>query len=214
MSKFHISMVIGLILSVCLATFGGFGAECAEIRENVVRLHVLANSDSDADQALKYKVRDALLAHSPELFGQSTSKEEAERELAAHLPELERIARETLAANGCAYPVEAKLVNMYFETRQYEDFTVPAGRYDAIRIVIGEGKGQNWWCVMFPPMCVPAATDKDSMAENPVEQQLCELGSQPVYKPRFAIVELLESAREALVGEGDTELELPAIVAE
>lgn len=195
MKRIDLSVLIGIVAAVVLASLTGFSAECEEIRDNVVRLHIIANSDSDADQAVKYAVRDAILEQSSEIFADAQSKESAETEIASKLTQIEDIAKNTVSLAGYDYSVSAQLVNMYFTTRQYGNVTVPAGRYDAVRITLGEAAGQNWWCVMFPPMCVPAAAEKDAL---PIESQIGELGSNPRYKPKFAVVELIESVREAM----------------
>lgn len=203
MRKMDLSLFIGVLVAVLLGSFTGFGAECAEIRENVVRLHVLANSDSPEDQELKYAVRDALLSQSEQLFEEAETRDQAEQRIAEKLQEIEAAAQTEIEARGYRYTAKATLVNMYFDTRQYDGFTVPAGRYDAVRITIGEGKGQNWWCVMFPPMCVPCASEKP---ELPIQEQIEALGTQPVYKPKFAVVELIERAKQALENEPDVVL--------
>lgn len=204
MKRVHIALVIGVLCSILLTAYNSFDAECQAVREDMLRLHVLANSDSDADQAAKYSVRDALLLHGEELFAEASTKAEAESEIAARLSEIEAIATAELTRQGIESPVKAELVNMFFTTRQYGEVIVPAGRYDAVRVTIGEGKGKNWWCVMFPPMCVPAAMTGDAPS---TEVQIKRLGTEPVFKPKFAVVELVETIREKLSGEGDVVLE-------
>jgi len=191
LKRIDFAILIGIIAGIMLSSFGAFAGESAMIREQVFRLHVIAGSDSEADQALKLAVRDAVLEGRPEIFTNSQSKPEPE-ELAKHLEEIESIARNEILARGYYCEVSAEVVNMYFATRRYEGFILPAGRYDAVRITIGEGKGENWWCIMFPPMCIPAAQPSTS----PLEDQLTRLGQTPQYRPKFAIVELFESLRE------------------
>ena len=192
-----LAILIGIIFGVAMSSFGEFAGESARIREEVLRLHIIASSDSERDRELKLAVRDAVLNERPELFAGGTTKAEA-RELAlVHLPEIERIAAGEIARRGYDYPVRAEVVNMHFATRQYEGFILPAGRYDAIRITIGEGEGQNWWCIMFPPMCIPAA----SQSGHPLEEQLAYLGQAPRYRAGFAVVELVESLRNRAQGE-------------
>ena len=154
--SFCIAFVLTVIYSVI-----PFQAECEQISEEVFRLHILANSDSDADQQLKYQVRDALLASSETLFGSSQpeSREALETTAKAHLHEMETIAQQVVQEQGYSYPVKAELVTMPFTERTYEDLTMPAGTYEAIRITIGAAAGQNWWCVMYPPLCIPVAED-------------------------------------------------------
>ena len=123
-----------------------------DLADKVVRLHVLANSDTEEDQALKLLVRDAVLE-------QSADRAEAEIRLRESLPELEAIAEETVRANGYDYAVTAELEDTAFPTKEYDGFSLPAGEYLALRILIGEGAGQNWWCVVFPPLCTAASAD-------------------------------------------------------
>jgi len=130
-----------------------------ELSDKVVRLHVLANSDSEEDQALKLKVRDRLLAYTEPLLEGAADRREAESLLRGQLLELERIAREEILAQGYDYGVTVQLEDTMFPTREYEGFTLPAGKYLALRVLIGEGAGQNWWCVVFPPLCAAAAAD-------------------------------------------------------
>ncbi|MGI6403913.1 MAG: stage II sporulation protein R [Oscillospiraceae bacterium] len=189
MKRWELSLIIGMITAVIFTSFGAFGAECRQVSQQVLRLHVLANSDSPQDQALKLKVRDAVLAGTAGLFETGSDKEALMALTQEHLQEIESIAANTLRENGFYDGVRAELVHMYFETRDYQDITMPAGYYDAVRLTIGAGKGQNWWCVMFPPMCIPAA----SASPLPLEEQLAHLGEETQYVPRFAVVELIES---------------------
>lgn len=124
-----------------------------------MRLHVLANSDTEEDQALKLLVRDAVLERATEILEQSADRAEAEIRLRESLPELEAIAEETVRATGYDYAVTAELEDTAFPTKEYDGFSLPAGEYLALRILIGEGVGQNWWCVVFPPLCTAASAD-------------------------------------------------------
>jgi stage II sporulation protein R len=119
----------------------------------VVRLHVLANSDSAADQALKLQVRDAILAKMPSLFEGAQSQAEALQIVKAHLPEVEAIANQVVKDNGYDYSVHASVGQYDFPDRKYGDVELPAGNYEALRLEIGAAEGANWWCVLFPPLC-------------------------------------------------------------
>lgn len=193
MKRIEIAIAIGLVCSILLTSFTAFAKECDEIRHSVVRLHILANSDDEADQTLKLAVRDAILAGTEDLFTASRSKEESEALAAERLAEIEELSKEEIARQGYDYSVTARIVNRYFDTRVYDGFTMPAGRYDAVQVEIGSGEGRNWWCVMFPPMCLPAASEQN---DTPLEEQIRNLGEQPVYKPAFAVVEAIESIQE------------------
>ncbi|MBE6995983.1 MAG: stage II sporulation protein R [Ruminococcaceae bacterium] len=129
------------------------------LADKVVRLHVLANSDSEEDQALKLLVRDGILSRAESILSAAEDRQTAEEELRRSLPELERVAAEIIGENGYRYTVSAELADTEFPTKEYDGFTLPAGEYLALRVIIGEGKGQNWWCVVFPPVCTTAGVD-------------------------------------------------------
>ena len=189
----------GLILSLCLSLCG-FEGKCDDLRGRVLRLHVLANSDSDADQALKLKVRDAVVEASAGWLNGVKSAADAEDILDARLSELTAVARETVRQAGYDYPVTAERRETYFTTRQYGDVTLPAGRYQAVRLVIGEGEGHNWWCVLFPPLCVSAATDAATTADV-LTQAEDEIVTEPQrYAVRLKIVEWWEAVTHWLGG--------------
>jgi stage II sporulation protein R len=135
-----------------------------ELSDKVVRLHVLANSDSEEDQALKLQVRDAVLVRAEELLTEAADRKEAESLLRGRLLEFEGIAAETIAQAGYDYPVSVELTDTEFPTKEYDGFTLPAGEYLALRVLIGEATGQNWWCVVFPPLCTTAAADVPTAA--------------------------------------------------
>lgn len=196
MKRIELATLIGILIAVAITSFTAFAGECEAVRGQVLRLHILANSDSEADQALKLAVRDAVLAGTREQFSTATGKLQIEAEAAGTLPLVEALAAAALARQGCDYGVRAEIVNMYFETRTYDGVTLPAGHYDAVRVTIGEGNGKNWWCVMFPPMCIPAAAGDDGAA---LEEQIIQLGRRPHYEPKFAVVELVESIKEHFI---------------
>ncbi len=182
----------GLILTILISNAAGFvrdGRNLDRLRGSVLRLHILADSDSERDQTLKLRVRDALL-ESGVLDGAS-SLAEAEAAAAEKLPEIERIAETVLRANGCDLPVEAELADTEFDTRTYGDITMPAGTYRALRVKIGSAQGHNWWCVMYPALCVPAACevtdDKETELECFDEAELDIMHEPEKYEIRFAI---------------------------
>ena len=130
----------------------------AQIYDNVIRLHVRANSNSDEDQSLKLLVRDAVLAYTEPLLAGVQSKDEAEAVLRSALPELEEISRQTLCANGSNAPVCVSLERESYPRRTYEAIALPAGEYLSLLVQIDEAEGENWWCVLFPPLCLSAAS--------------------------------------------------------
>ena len=137
----------------------------SNISQNIVRLHVLANSDSNEDQSLKLKVRDAILEHSRQNF---TKKDEVKSQLEIY----KQIAKKVIYESGYNYPVEVEYGNFKFPTKEYKNLTLPAGVYDAVRIKIGKAEGQNWWCVMFPPLCFVDGTTDTAYAENKLRSSL------------------------------------------
>lgn len=176
----------GLVLCLLCSLLGVTG-QADSVREDVVRLHILANSDSTADQTVKLKVRDAVVTATE---GWNVNDPVLARATATQqLPQIREIAQQTVQEAGCDYPVEVELTRMYFTTRQYGDTTLPAGMYDAVRVTLGEGKGQNWWCVVYPPLCVGAATEGAEMLDP--RQQSFVTGN--TYEVRFKVVEWVES---------------------
>lgn len=183
-----------MVLAMALGSFALFGQHCEALRSDVIRLHILANSDSPVDQEVKLKVRDHILAETGDAFSKSRTRADAMETARNALPEIERAAAETLRENGFDLAVHAEVCNMYFSTREYGDYTLPAGMYDAVRVTLGEGAGHNWWCVIYPPICVPAVAPRDSAALEEIE----DLDGQPMLTPKLAVVELFESVKETL----------------
>jgi stage II sporulation protein R len=187
------ALLLGLVATIILQSTV-LAQQCNHIREQVFRLHILANSDQSHDQLLKLKVRDRLITEGATLFTDATTKEEAILLTKEHLDELTDIAKQEIVKNGYDYTVTCKVEDVYFNTRTYDNaVTLPAGNYTALQVVIGEGKGKNWWCVMFPNLCIPAATDvstKDDVLDQVLTQgetDLVENGQR--YQVKFKTVE-------------------------
>ena len=193
MKRLEISVLLGLVFCFALSVLT-VERECEDIRGDVLRLHVLANSDSTIDQQLKYRVRDAVLEECAELFGSEGSAEDAARIAADSIPLITAAAEREIAAAGADCSVRVEVGESYFDTRTYGDVTLPAGRYEAVRVILGEGEGANWWCVMFPPMCVSACTDRTQLEQvlDENEMDLVENG----YDVRLWCVEWLCRLRE------------------
>jgi stage II sporulation protein R len=152
--------IVGAALVSCLLIWCAFVlADRVALNENLIRLHVVANSDSEEDQALKLKVRDAVVEKLQETMERFPTMEEARAYLQAHLPELEKFVNQVIQELGFTDTAQVSLDGEAFDTREYETFTLPAGYYEALRITIGEGQGQNWWCVVFPSLCVGTEED-------------------------------------------------------
>lgn len=172
----------------------------SEIYSQTLRLHVLANSDSKEDQALKLEVRDAILAVSEPLLSACGTREEAEAAVRENLPLLEQTARDVLASHGRADAVRAELSEEVYPTRNYEAFCFPSGRYLSLRVMIGEAEGQNWWCVLFPPMCLGAASETSaeeaciSVGFTGEQYRVITETEHPTYRVRFRLLEVIEEA--------------------
>ena len=199
--RWELALLLGVALAALLGAWldGGQSA----LADQVIRLHVLANSDSPADQALKLQVRDSILEAAEGYFQPGATRAETEAILRSHLEELAAAGAQTMAAAGYDYPVTASLEeNYWFPTKEYEDFALPAGEYTALRIVIGEGGGQNWWCVVFPPLCLGSVTE--SAAQTALSAGLSEdqvsliTGEDEGYVVKFRAMELWEELKQAL----------------
>lgn len=194
------ALCFGLILSIVFSALY-FSAECKTISDSVLRLHILANSDSADDQALKLRVRDEILKKSGKLLASASNKEEAKRLTAQQMQAIVDGAQEFVYSQGYDYTVTASLLNMPFNTRIYDGVAMPAGNYDALRITIGEGAGHNWWCVMYPPICLPAAEEKQELSDVLDDGQLQIVENEPQYEIKFKFVEIYESIARFFAGE-------------
>lgn len=128
------------------------------IAEQIIRLHVIANSDTDEDQELKMKVKETIVTYLRGEMQDATSVDEARQAIREHLPEIEEIAAEKMRAEGYEYSAEATLGESYFPVKEYGDLTFPAGNYEALRVKLGDSAGHNWWCVMYPSLCFVDST--------------------------------------------------------
>ena len=188
---------IALLLG--LAVFLASGAMALqteqELSDRVVRLHVLANSDSEEDQALKLAVRDRVQEEAEGRYPEGATLEQAQAALEGHLNALAAAGRAVVEEQGYDYPVSARLEDCWFPTKEYEDFALPAGNYTALRVTIGEGKGQNWWCVAFPPLCLGAASETVDQALEAgyftPDQGALVTGDGEQYVLKFKAMELL-----------------------
>ncbi len=195
--NFIVKLIVSLI-AVTAALFNtvSFAAQCKNIRSDVLRLHVVADSDSEKAQQLKLKVRDAVLEKGGELFEGTVTAQTAKEKINPRIAELQAVAEQALRQNGCSNSVEITVQEEFFNTRCYEEFTMPAGVYMAVRVNIGSAEGQNWWCVMFPPLCLPAATaDAEAFF---TDDEMKVISSSPEYEPRFKIVEIYEKLKNKI----------------
>ena len=175
-----------------------------EIYESVIRVHVLAHSDSEEDQAVKMKVRDRVLSVTQELMAECKDREQARRLLEHMLPMLTKEAQACLEELQSDQTVELTLTNEHYPTRAYESFCFPAGSYLSLQVKIGKAEGQNFWCVLFPPLCMSAATVGREQAEEEFiavgltkdQYAIITQTQNGKYKLRFRILELLRSTRK------------------
>lgn len=192
MKKIDIALLIGVIAAVLFSAASVVNKNVESISDKVLRLHILANSDSDEDQALKLKVRDAVLAESGIFLNGDYSRLEAESLVLENTDKIQSIAQRVVSENGYNYSVSVQLVNMTFDQRVYDSITLPAGDYDALRITIGSAEGKNWWCVMYPQFCIAPSLSKEELEFfNDSELQL--MTTPKKYKFRFKLLELLQS---------------------
>ena len=194
-------LIILLFIYVLISAMSYTNAVCTDISDSVFRLHVIANSDSVEDQNLKYLVRDNVLEYMNSLTSSTHSKEEIITIISNHLEEFKQIAQDTVYQNGFNYEVSVEIGNFEFPTKTYGDVSFPAGLYDALRIKIGNAEGQNWWCVMFPPLCfidvssgvVPDDSKEILESELSEEEYKLVTGTENETKIKFKIVEVLQN---------------------
>ena len=194
---FIISVLSFLIFSI--ASYSN--AISNNLSKSVFRLHVIANSDSDEDQALKYKVRDALISYMNSLSFDMNSKDEVIKVAFDNLDNFKMVAENIISDNGFDYPVDVEIGNFNFPTKVYGDISLPSGYYDALRVKIGNSSGKNWWCVMFPPLCFVDVTSgvvpedsKENLKENLSEEDFNIVSKDDsISNFKFKIVELFNN---------------------
>lgn len=197
----NLLIIILLLFIYCIiCAFSYVNAVSTDIQNSVFRLHVIANSDSDEDQNLKYIVRDKVLEYINSISNSSMTKDEVIALANENINEIQKIAENTIHENGYNYSVKLNIGNFSFPTKKYGDITFPAGFYDALKIEIGEAKGHNWWCVMFPPLCFVDVTSgivpeesKQTIRDNLSEEEyklLSENSRNMNFK--FKIVEMFQ----------------------
>lgn len=187
--RWESALLIGLACAMLWAS--ALGAEQDALADQVVRLHVVANSDSESDQALKLQVRDAVLAAAtPALTG--LDRQEALETLEARLPDLADAAAKVVGEEGYDYPVTVSLQEERFPTKRYEDFALPAGEYTALRVQIGSGGGHNWWCVVFPPLCMGSVEETAQLDDR---DRALVTGETEGYIVKFKAIEIWENLK-------------------
>lgn len=199
--KFQKILVLCCVLVLCLVVCNILPIHGEEkIYESVVRLHVLANSDSADDQSLKLKVRDAILSYVSPLVIDSKSREEAIEILKREIESIKKEAKTVILEHGYGYDVDVTLTLEEYPTRNYESMSFPSGQYVSLRVLIGEAEGQNWWCVLFPPLCLSAASSKSESEEsfiavglNSDQYKIITESEDMKYYLRFKILEAMKN---------------------
>lgn len=181
------AMIAGALLGIIISGFSAFAEDCEQKQNEVLRLHILANSDSNEDQQLKYELRDYILSNFGEVFSECNSFEESVETARLCTAGIEEAANSFIRSKGYSYEVKCEVKKTYFTTRKYENYTLPAGEYTAVRLLIGNAEGKNWWCVMFPPLCLPAA------GEFFTEDQSRKIEESRDIEVKFALFEAIQS---------------------
>lgn len=200
--------LISLILTMTVVINGEIkkiDAATVDYRDKLIRFHVIANSDSDKDQELKLKVRDKVIDYLQPKLAKSESIQESEKIIKSEYDNLKKISEDTIESNGYNYKVKVGIVYSNFPTKQYSNVVLPAGEYKALKIIIGEGQGRNWWCVMFPPLCF--VDEEKGMIDKNTDEKLKQILTEEEYKLvtqksqndvskvkiKFKVIELLEN---------------------
>lgn len=192
--KIFVPVFLSLVLFLGIAQPVVGAVKTSEhISNKVFRLHILANSDSTKDQNIKLMLKNYILENTQDIIGGKTLNEAIEN-AKNNTKEITDMCNEYLKSKGFDYKVKVNVVKEYFKTRVYDDFTLPAGKYNSLKIEIGEGKGHNWWCIVFPSVCLSACTE--SMGDYLTDDEMNLVSN--TYSPKFKIVEIYESAKEKI----------------
>ena len=202
-----------LVLTLCISFFVSISMICsmqqteASLANGVIRLHVRANSDSDEDQELKLKVRDRIISECTHLFSKSGDIESARKQIKKSSKNIAAIAKDEITKNGYSYPVKINFGKSDFPSKVYKNITMPAGTYEALTVEIGSAEGQNWWCVLFPPLCFVNETctgisgeSEDILIDNLGKDtyEMLKNGEESDIRIRFKIYEVWENGKRKL----------------
>ena len=201
--KKYLLLLIVSVAFLLLSAYSYVNAVSSNLADSVFRLHVIANSDSEEDQNLKYKVRDRLIEYMNTLTNDMNTKDEVIEIAKEHLEDFKNIAQNVVNENGYDYEVNVEIGNFSFPTKTYGDISFPAGFYDALKVEIGKAEGQNWWCVMFPPLCFVDVTSgvvpeesKENLEENLGDEEysiISDTEENGFTSIKFKIIEFFES---------------------
>ena len=202
MQKRTLALVLLIVSALTVTVCAALQVQQQRMSEKIIRLHVVANSDSSADQAIKLHVRDAVLAAARQALQDADDPQQA---IAQALPALEAAANAALAAQGSRDTASVSFRRELFPTRDYDTFSLPSGIYRSLRVTIGAGDGHNWWCVIFPSLCVPATADGFVQAAEAGGFTRAEIGlmtqADEGYVLKFRSLELLQALKKVLFGE-------------
>ena len=199
--KCFFALIILFSIYIFICAYSYVNAVSDNLSNNVFRLHVLANSDSEEDQNLKYIVRDKLIEYMDTLSENCSSKEDVIKIASTHIEDFKHITQDTIKKHGYSYSVQVEIGNFEFPTKTYGDVSFPSGFYDALKVKIGEANGQNWWCVMFPPLCfidvttgiVPEESKQELESNlNEEEYQIVSDTQSSDIKFKFKLIEFFE----------------------
>ncbi len=191
MKKFKIFVPVFLALSITYTSLSGLTSTAENISDKVLRLHILANSDSSEDQSIKLQLRDYFLENSRDFFTGDNIAENIEI-ADNNIDYIQKLCNDYLEQYNQSASVS--LTNEYFSTRVYDDFTLPAGNYNTIKIEIGEGRGHNWWCIVFPSVCLSSCSATMDEYLTDEEMELINSG----YSPKFKVIEIYEQIKDRL----------------
>lgn len=198
----YVLILLLLLISFLFISISSYATNISEdLSNNFFRLHILANSDSEEDQNLKLKIRDNIIEYMNTLTYSGLNKQEVISLTQNHLTDFQEIAEKTIKTSGYNYPVKLEIGNFYFPTKIYGNISLPAGYYDALKIEIGEAKGKNWWCSLFPPLCfvdissgVIDEESEENLKENLSEEEFAIITSDSeTVKFKFRIVEMFSN---------------------
>lgn len=193
MKTLKIFLPLFMIITLTVSFFQPIIATSENISDKILRLHIIANSDSTEDQDLKLKVKNYFLENTADLFVGQTLDENIEI-AKENIDYIEKICNTCIEQNGFSYEAEVTVDREYFDTRVYDDFTLPAGVYNSIRITIGQGNGHNWWCIVFPSVCLSACSK--SMDDYLTDEEMELVGDG--YTPKFKVIEIYEKIKAKL----------------
>ncbi|MBP8641161.1 MAG: stage II sporulation protein R [Oscillospiraceae bacterium] len=192
----ELSLLFALCVTLCTGLFAK--AEQQQLANELIRLHVIANSDTDSDQSAKLNVRDSALRVLTPLLQGVSSVSEAEKIINNELPQLCSEAKRSLLLDGKFYPAKAELCIEQYPTKKYAGFALPAGEYISLKIILGKGEGHNWWCVVFPPLCMTSVENEEAFSSLTDESAKLITYDGSEYKLKFRIIELYHTLRQSL----------------